>query len=39
MMMRLWSKTGLRVGRNWQYRRDDVALVRDLQAGRDDKAE
>jgi allantoin racemase len=32
MLMRLWSRTGLRVGRNWHYRRDDVDLIRDLHA-------
>ena len=32
MMMRLWSRTGLRVGRSWHYRRDDVDLIGDLHA-------
>ncbi|WP_407179800.1 aspartate/glutamate racemase family protein [Bradyrhizobium sp. STM 3562] len=27
MQIRLWSKTGLRVGRSWHHRRDDPALV------------
>jgi len=27
MQVRLWSTTGLRVGRSWHYRRDDPALV------------
>jgi len=31
MMMRLWSRTGLRVGRNWHYRRDDVDLIHNLR--------
>jgi allantoin racemase len=26
-MIRLWSRTGMRVGRNWHYRRDDLELV------------
>jgi hypothetical protein len=30
MMMRLWSRTGLRVGRSWHYRRDDVNLIHRL---------
>ncbi len=30
MQARLWSKTGLRVGRSWHYRRDDLALVARL---------
>jgi allantoin racemase len=30
MMMRLWSRTGLRVGRSWHYRRDDVDLIHNL---------
>jgi allantoin racemase len=30
MLARLWSKTGLRVGRAWHYRRDDPALVARL---------
>ncbi len=30
MMMRLWSRTGLRVGRSWHYRRDDVDLIDNL---------
>jgi allantoin racemase len=27
MQIQLWSKTGLRVGRSWHFRRDDPALV------------
>lgn len=27
MQIRLWSKTGLRVGRSWHHRRDDPAIV------------
>jgi Asp/Glu/hydantoin racemase len=27
MQLRLWHKTGLRVGRSWHHRRDDPALV------------
>lgn len=34
MMMRLWARSGLRVGRSWHYRRDDADLVRLLHAGR-----
>ena len=30
MLARLWSRTGLRVSRSWQYRRDDPALVANL---------
>lgn len=30
MQVRLWSKTGLRVGRSWHHRRDDPALVARL---------
>src|SRR5262249_23498440 len=33
MMMGLGARTGLRVGRSWQYRRDDVDLIRSLHAG------
>ena len=32
MLARLWSRTGLRVGRSWHYRRDDPALVARLSA-------
>lgn len=34
MLARLWSRTGLRVGRAWHYRRDDADLVRRLRASR-----
>jgi hypothetical protein len=27
MMARLWERTGLRVGRAWQYRREDTELI------------
>lgn len=30
MQMRLWEKTGLRVGRSWHHRRDDPGLVTKL---------
>ena len=30
MQARLWARTGLRVGRSWQYRRDDPRLVARL---------
>lgn len=30
MQIRLWSKTGLRVGRSWHFRRDDPALIARL---------
>jgi allantoin racemase len=30
MQIRLWSKTGLRVGRSWHHRRDDPAIVTRL---------
>ena len=30
MLVRLWSRTGLRVGRSWHYRRDDPELVQRL---------
>jgi allantoin racemase len=33
MLARLWERTGLRVGRAWQYRRDDPELVRLIHAG------
>jgi hypothetical protein len=26
-MARLWERTGLRVGRAWQYRREDTELI------------
>ena len=32
MMARLWSRTGLRVGRAWQYRREDKELIGLLHA-------
>jgi allantoin racemase len=32
MLVRLWSRIGLRVGRSWHYRRDDPELVRRLHA-------
>ena len=32
MLVRLWSRTGLRVGRRWHYRRDDADLVWRLHA-------
>jgi Asp/Glu/hydantoin racemase len=32
MLARLWERTGLRVGRAWQYRRDDPELIRLIQA-------
>jgi allantoin racemase len=32
MLVRLWSRTGLRVGRSWHYRRDDPDLVWRLHA-------
>jgi Asp/Glu/hydantoin racemase len=34
MQLRLWSKTGLRVGRSWQYRRDDLAMIDGLSKER-----
>ena len=34
MLARLWSRTGLRVGRSWHYRRDDPALIARLSAKR-----
>lgn len=30
MLVRLWSRTGLRVGRSWHYRRDDPELINAL---------
>lgn len=30
MEIRLWSRTGLRVGRSWHHRRDDPAIVARL---------
>jgi hypothetical protein len=32
MLVRLWSRTGLRVGRSWHYRRDDPELIQRLRA-------
>jgi len=32
MLARLWSRTGLRVGRSWHYRRDDPELIQRLHA-------
>jgi allantoin racemase len=32
MLVRLWRRTGLRVGRSWHYRRDDPDLVWRLHA-------
>jgi allantoin racemase len=33
MMARLWERTGLRVGRAWQYRREDPELIGILHRG------
>lgn len=30
MLVRLWSRTGLRVGRSWHYQRDNLALIEQL---------
>ena len=31
MLVRLWKRTGLRVGRSWHYRRDDPGLIQRLR--------